>query len=58
MMTDELRTFECIETPFRHFIQSILREKEPRIGIENILILYGFDSDIFCSIDFLFLWQR
>ena len=28
MMTDERRTFKCIETPFRHFIQGILREKD------------------------------
>ena len=27
-------------------------------GIENILLFYGFDSDIFCSIDLLFLRQR
>ena len=27
-----------------------------KIGIDNILLFYGFDSDIFCSIDLLFLW--
>ena len=29
-----------------------------KIGIDNILLFYGFDSDIFCSVDLLFLWQR
>ena len=32
--------------------------KKVKFGIENILISYSFDSDIFCSIDLLFLWQQ
>ena len=52
-MIGEWRTFTYNETrTFRHFIQHTFRDKD-KVRIENILLFYGFDSDIFCSIDLL-----
>ena len=46
----------------KHVLSTILFNEylgiKIKIGINNTLLLYGFDSDIFCSIDLLFLWQR
>ena len=57
MMIGELRTFTCIKSrTFRHFIQRIFRDKDKNYNRQYFLF-YGFHSDIFCSIDLLFLWQ-
>ena len=56
-MIGEWRTFTFIKTlTFHNFIQRSFKDKD-KVWIENIFVLYGFDSDIFCSIYLLFLYK-
>ena len=57
-MIGEWRTFTYIETCTSEILFNEYLKIKIRIGVDNVLLFYSFDSDIFCSIDLLFLWQR